>query len=202
MLLLGSYYSPFARRVGAALIARDIPFTHDGVNVFANPAPVAAVNPLVKIPVLQLDSGEALIDSMAIIDHLNEVLGPERALVPPSGAERRTVLRLAAIAGTVCEQIIAWEGELRRPAAQADAIARHRRAITNGFAALDAASGPDGLIGREPLDLATISAYVAFDYHAGSALPERDGARLAPRLAAVAARLADHPAFARTQFRS
>ncbi|MGO4713501.1 glutathione S-transferase family protein [Bradyrhizobium sp. 2TAF24] len=202
MLLLGSYYSPFARRVGAALIARDIPFTHNGVNVFVDPAPVAAVNPLVKIPVLQLDSGEALIDSMAIVDHLNEQLGPDRALVPPSGAERRSVLRLVAIAGTVCEQIIAWEEELRRTESQPKAIARHRRAITNGFAALDAASGQDGVIGRAPLDLATISAYIAYDYYVGSELPERDGPGLAPRLAAVVARLANDPAFARTRFRS
>ena len=50
-----------------------------------------------RIPALVLDNGETLVDSAAIIDHLDEVVGHERALTPPSGAERRAVLRVAAL---------------------------------------------------------------------------------------------------------
>ena len=39
----------------------------------------------------EVKSGETLIDSGAIIDHLDEQAGPARALIPPHGAERRRI---------------------------------------------------------------------------------------------------------------
>jgi len=40
-----------------------------------------------------LDEGEVLMDSTAILDHLDEVAGPGRALLPGSGRERRWLRR-------------------------------------------------------------------------------------------------------------
>ena len=45
----------------------------------------AAVNPLMRVPALVLDDGETLIDSTEILDHLDQVVGPERALLPAAG---------------------------------------------------------------------------------------------------------------------
>jgi glutathione S-transferase len=56
------------------------------------------VNPLGRIPSLVLESGETLIDSAAILDWLDETEGPERALLPRTGAERRKALRVIALA--------------------------------------------------------------------------------------------------------
>jgi len=61
-----------------------------------NRAEVRASNPLGRIPALVLDSGETLIDSNAIIDHLDEVYGHDRPLTPRGGADRRAVLKVAA----------------------------------------------------------------------------------------------------------
>ena len=36
------------------------------------------INPLRRVPTLVLDGGEALIESTAILDYLDELVGPER----------------------------------------------------------------------------------------------------------------------------
>lgn len=102
MILVGQYDSPYVRRVAITLHHYGIAFARNPISVFADAADMAKVNPLVRIPSLVLDDGEVLIDSAAIIDHLDEVAGPSRALTPRSGAERRRVLKLvAAAAGAI-----------------------------------------------------------------------------------------------------
>lgn len=199
MLLIGSYHSPFARRVAVALISRGIPYEHDSLNGYADPIRARALNPVGKVPVLQIDHEEDLIDSAAILDHINELVSADNALLPPSGPKRRAVLRLAAIAATICELCTARSFEKRRPAreVQIDLVNRYQLAIRGGLQALDDASNTDGLIGGKPFSIATISAVVAFDY-AIMTSPELNPAGIAPSLAAVAAALADDPAFAQT----
>jgi glutathione S-transferase len=55
-------------------------------------------NPLGRVPTLVLDEGEVLLESAAILDHLDEIAGPRRALLAASGRERREGLRLIALA--------------------------------------------------------------------------------------------------------
>jgi glutathione S-transferase len=50
------------------------------------------------VPTLVLDDGEVLCESAAILDYLDERVGPARALLPPGGRDRRTALRLMALA--------------------------------------------------------------------------------------------------------
>ena len=56
------------------------------------------INPLIRVPSLILETGETLIDSSAIIDHLDEMAGPARALTPAHGPERRKVLQAVVLA--------------------------------------------------------------------------------------------------------
>src|SRR3546814_16352739 len=51
-----------------------------------------------------LEDGTVLIDSAAILDWLDETVGPERALIPRAGAERRRALRLIALATGAVDQ--------------------------------------------------------------------------------------------------
>jgi glutathione S-transferase len=51
-----------------------------------------------------LDDGEVLIDSAAILDWLDQSVGPERALIPVAGTERRQVLRRMALATGVIDK--------------------------------------------------------------------------------------------------
>ena len=71
MLLIGVNRSPFTRRVAITLNIYGVPFEQHALSGFDNRAEVRASNPLGRIPALVLDSGETLIDSNAIIDHLD-----------------------------------------------------------------------------------------------------------------------------------
>src|SRR5215468_8838666 len=98
MILVGQYDSPFVRRVGISLRILGFAYEHDVRSVFGDFDSMRRTNPLGRIPSLVLDDGEVLIDSTAILDWLDETVGPSRALVPRSGAERRRILRLIALA--------------------------------------------------------------------------------------------------------
>ena len=99
MILIGRYLSPFVRRVAATMHIYEPPFEHRPFSVVGEDRPkIRDVNPLSRVPALILDDGETLIDSGAILDYLDEQAGPERALTPASGGERRRVLKLMAVA--------------------------------------------------------------------------------------------------------
>lgn len=98
MKLIGHYLSPFTRRIGVSLHALGVPFELDFTSTVAMPEKARLHNPLVRIPALVLDDGETLIESYAILDEIDQMVGPTRALVPPSGRARRQVMQVTAIA--------------------------------------------------------------------------------------------------------
>ncbi|MGH7042418.1 MAG: glutathione S-transferase [Acetobacteraceae bacterium] len=98
MILIGQYDSPYVRRVAVSLRVLGFAYEHDTRSVFADFDAMRRVNPLARIPSLALDDGETLIDSTAILDWLDQTAGPERALLPAAGAERRRALRRIALA--------------------------------------------------------------------------------------------------------
>ena len=76
------------------------------VSGFGDREEVRAANPLGRIPALVLDNGETLVDSGAIIDHLDEAYGGDRPLMPASGADRRAVLKVASIMMGACDKAL------------------------------------------------------------------------------------------------
>ena len=104
MLLIGVNRSPYTRRVAITLEAYGVPYEQQALSGFGNRAEVRAKNPLGRIPALVLDNGEVLVDSGAIIDHLDEAHGRDRALTPAAGADRRAVLKVAALMMGACDK--------------------------------------------------------------------------------------------------
>lgn len=98
MILIGQYDSPFVRRVGVAMTLAGVAFEHRPWSVFGDGERIAPLNPLVRVPTLLLDDGEAVVDSHAMIDLVDGVLGPERALFPNAEPARRRALRVAGLA--------------------------------------------------------------------------------------------------------
>ena len=107
MILVGQYDSPFVRRVAVTLNHYHMPFTRNALSVFGDAKEMQKINPLIRVPSLILESGETLIDSGAIIDHLDEQAGPARALMPPHGAERRKVLQAMALSTGASDKVVA-----------------------------------------------------------------------------------------------
>lgn len=116
MFLIGQYDSPFVRRVAIALRFYGLPFEHKPWSTFGDADAIAPYNPLRRVPTLVLDSGEALIESTAILDYLDELVGPEKAILPPKGAERRHQLRICALASGLGDKSVSlvYESVLRK----------------------------------------------------------------------------------------
>ncbi len=98
MILIGQFDSPFVRRVAIALRLYELPFDHKPWSTFGDGDKIAPYNPLMRVPTLVLDDGEVLIESTAILDYLDERVGPGRAMIAEAGKERRQALKICALA--------------------------------------------------------------------------------------------------------
>ncbi|WP_454622449.1 glutathione S-transferase family protein [Bradyrhizobium cenepequi] len=116
MILIGQYDSPFVRRTAIALRLYGLPFEHRPWSTFGDGDKIAAYNPLRRVPTLVLDDGEALIESSAILDYLDELVGPEKAMMPVKGPERRKHLRICALATGLGDKAVSliYERVLRK----------------------------------------------------------------------------------------
>jgi glutathione S-transferase len=116
MILIGQYDSPFVRRVAIALRLYGLPFEHRPWSTFGDADSIAPFNPLRRVPTLVFEDGEALIESAAILDYLDEIVGPEKAMIAAHGSERRQALRICALATGLADKAVslAYERVLRR----------------------------------------------------------------------------------------
>jgi glutathione S-transferase len=116
MILIGQYDSPFVRRVAIALRLYGLPFEHRPWSTFGDGDKIAPFNPLRRVPTLVLDSGEALIESTAILDALDELVGPEKAMIAECGPERRQSLKICALATGLGDKAVSllYERVLRK----------------------------------------------------------------------------------------
>src|SRR6201996_169702 len=164
MILVGQYDSPYTRRVAISMMVLGIPYEHDTRSVFGDFDSMRTTNPLGRIPSLILGSGEVLIDSAAILDHLDEMVGPSRALLPASGKARRQALQRIALANGIVDKIgggVNYE-TLIRPAQYRwpEWIERCTTQGLGGLAALEALDWD----ADAPMDQVQITTVCAFDY--------------------------------------
>ncbi len=200
MILIGVNRSPYTRRVAITLKAYGVTYEHRDLTGFGHRAEVRAANPLGRIPALVLDSGETLIDSAAIVDHLDEAYGGDHPLTPRTGADRRTVLKVAAMMMGACDKGLQAayhrnhtpKEKWHRPWID-DCMAQ----MSNALAAVEAMVQRDEpylLLGR--LTQADITAFVA--ERLGRGLGIDTDSRM-PRLRALTRRLLEQPAFSSTE---
>lgn len=98
MMLIGMFDSPFVRRVAISMQHLDLAFEHANWSVGRDFDRIREYNPLGRVPTLVLDDGESLVESAAILDYLDELAGPDRALLPRSGQARRDSLQIMSTA--------------------------------------------------------------------------------------------------------
>ncbi len=107
MLLIGRNRSPFSRRVAVSLRILGLEYEHHPFTAWTHLDEVRKLNPVGRVPALVLNDGDVLFDSAAILDHLDGIVGPERALVPANEPQRRHVLRIVACAMGTLEKVVA-----------------------------------------------------------------------------------------------
>ena len=116
MILIGQYDSPFVRRVAIALRLYGLPFEHRPWSTFGEGDKIAPYNPLRRVPTLVLDSGEALIESTAILDYLDDLVGAEKAMMAAHGETRRRQFRICALGNGLADKGVSllYERVLRK----------------------------------------------------------------------------------------
>ena len=138
MILIGQYDSPFVRRVAIALRLYQIDYQHRPWSTFGDADRLAPFNPLRRVPTLVLDSGEALIESGAILDYLDERMGPARAMIADAGEPRRHALKVCALASGLADKAVSLIYErVLHEATSARWIERCRTQIADVLTVLD-----------------------------------------------------------------
>lgn len=163
MILVGQYDSPFVRRVAVSLRVLGFDYKHDTRSVFGDFDSMLKTNPLGRIPSLILPNGETLIDSAAMIDWLDQQVGPARALIPQSGPARQRALHLIALGTGAIDKIGAATYErVIRPSAYRwpEWIARCRQQGSGAIAALAAEPWPAGSLDQAQITAACMIRYV------------------------------------------
>ena len=142
MKLVGRYDSPFVRRVGVSLHVLGMSFEHLPLSPFSEAREFRKFAAIGRMPVLVLDDGEVLIESAAVLDYLDEIAGPSRALIPATGEKRRKSLRILASATAACDKAMAINYERRRPQEMifVDWIARCRAQLDAALSELEASN--------------------------------------------------------------
>jgi len=117
MILIGMFDSPYARRVAISLALLDIPFEHRNWSVGRDFERIREFHPQGRVPTLVLDDGEVLTESAIIIDYIDQLVGPQQALLPTAGVARRGAQSIIALAtGAVDKGILLVMERIFRPA--------------------------------------------------------------------------------------
>jgi glutathione S-transferase len=139
MLLIGQYDSPFVRRVGIALRLYGIPFEHRPWSSFGDADALRPYNPLTRVPTLVLDDGESIIDSHAILDHVDGLVPAGRRMFPASGDARRRAIKVASLATGMGDKLVSLFYEQRLHAQASDIwVKRCRQQIEAALDTLEA----------------------------------------------------------------
>ena len=200
MVLIGRYRSPFTRRVAISMRLLGIAYEHRPHTAWRNLQEVRAVNPVGRVPALILDSGEGLFDSSAILDYLDQIAGPDRALIPPREPERHQVLRVVACALGALEKVVAalYEQTMHPPGkVHQPWIVHNEGQALSGLEWLAAIAASPWLAGAR-LTQADVTTVVMYDF-ARIVNPRLIADGRYPSIEQLAARCNDLPAFAETR---
>lgn len=138
MILIGQYDSPFVRRVGITLEHYQLPFEHRPWSVWGNAEQIAEYSPLRRVPVLILDDGAVLVESFSILQALDELVGPGRALVPMPGPSRQEASKITAFCTGICDKaVVLLYSELKLMAPSEKWKARCQTQVLETFARLE-----------------------------------------------------------------
>jgi glutathione S-transferase len=204
MLLIGMFDSPFVRRVAITLKLLEIPFEHANWSIGRDFDRIREYNPLGRVPTLVTDEGESLMESAAILDFLDERAGPQRALLPAAGGERRLALNLMAMATGAAEKGVlqVYERAFRPEEKRHEPwLKRLRTQMSGALAAIDRHLGERGvsqwLVGKR-MTQADITVVCVFTF-LNDALKIAADPVLLQSLSTLAARCESMPAFQETR---
>jgi glutathione S-transferase len=105
-ILHGAATSPFVRKTWIFMKEKGLAFEHRQLDPLDKSARFLAMNPLGRIPMLELADGDFIADSSVICDYLEQI-HPEPALYPATPRERARALWFEEYADTALTQVCA-----------------------------------------------------------------------------------------------
>ena len=104
--IIGSFVSPYVRKVLACMTLKGLPFEVDPITPFFGGDEFERLSPLRRIPVMR-HGDLTLCDSSVICAYLDEAY-PKRPLLPPTAAERARARWLEEYADTRLGDVFIW----------------------------------------------------------------------------------------------
>ena len=195
--LVGRLLSPYVRRIAVTLNLYNMPFERLIISAIDDEAVRERINPVGRVPAFVLSESETIVDSNAILDHLDELAGAD-SLIPQSGFPRRRTLHQLALATGAIDRAMGANAERRRKPPDNDRLKRQLRQCKNGFTALEALADSDAFFGGDKIGQADVTIVVGMtfiEHIFPGTLPVTE----LPKLHALAARLELLPAFSEAQ---
>lgn len=164
MKLIGSYTSPFVRKISVILLEKGITFEFVNEQPYSEDNGVAQYNPLGKVPALVTGEGECWFNSPIIADYI-ELLNIAPAMLPQDASAALKIRQLEALADGIMDAALVSVREQARPAQQQSEteLLRQREKINRGLDAFEALVA-DGTLKADELNLATVAIACAIGY--------------------------------------
>jgi glutathione S-transferase len=105
MKLIGSFTSPYVRKVRVVLAEKKLDYSFELENVWGAQTNIHLSNPLGKVPCLVMEDGSTMYDSRVIAEYL-DTLTPVCKLLPPNGRDRADVKVWEALADGVLDAAV------------------------------------------------------------------------------------------------
>ena len=159
MKIHASPASPYVRKVRVLAAELGVPLEMVIADAAAPQSDYGRINPIHRVPALELDDGEVLFDSPVICEYLDATHGG--GFFPPAGAERWRVLKLQALGDGIMDAAVPRRGEVLRPEQQQSParIAAYERSIRQVLDVLEQA-----VAGLGGVNIGTIAVACALGY--------------------------------------
>jgi len=164
MKLVGSYTSPYVRKISIVMLEKGITFEFVNDMPYEAQNKVTQYNPLGKVPALVTDDGDVWFDSPIIVQYL-ELLDIAPALLPREPLASLKIRQIEALADGIMDAgLVSVREQARPPAQQSETeLLRQRKKITRSLDALEKYVA-DGTLNANELNIATIAVACAMSY--------------------------------------
>ncbi|MGE9553290.1 glutathione S-transferase [Erwinia amylovora] len=158
MKLIGSYTSPFVRKISVIMLEKGITFEFINESPWTEESHVPQYNPLGKVPALVTGPEETWYDSHIIAAYL-EQLDIAPALMPQEKLAALKVQQLEALADGIGDAaVILLREQMRPPEQQMESqLLRQREKIQRGLDALEKEAAKGTVLNSDRLNVADIA---------------------------------------------
>ncbi len=159
MKLIGSFASPFARKVRIFLLEKNFEYEFINDDIWSDDSQVHLINPLGKVPCLIFETDSVMFDSRTIVDYLDD-LSTELKLIPRKIRDRAIVKSWEALSDGVVDAaaLIRLENIKRPENKRSDFwINRQEGKLLRGLESLSRALGKSRYCYKDRYSLADIS---------------------------------------------